>query len=302
MPSNQNSNILITGASGMIGGALVKHLSRSGFNVYQLSRHSTTAPFYYEAGAGRVFLDPSIPLSGVINLAGPNIADKRWSAARKRVILKSRQDITLALATALAESKSKPRTLLSASAIGFYGLTGDRSVDESSPAGNDFLALVGQAWENATAPAAAAGINTIHLRFGIVLSPHGGVLKKLLLPFKLGLGGRIGNGQQYMSWISIVDVVQIIQHLLKKNPQCDPINLVAERPVTNADFTAQLGQALHRPSILPLPGFMVKMLLGEMGETLLLGSSRVTSHKLAQLGIKLQHPTLNSALVALLHS
>lgn len=299
MSQTQSNNILITGASGMIGGALVEHLSKAGFAVHQLSRHSADLPFYYDAGLGVVYLDPSIPLLAVINLAGPSIADKRWSERRKREILDSRQQLTHALATALAESDSKPSTFLSASAIGYYGETGESSVDEDSPVGSDFLAEVAQAWEEATAPAEAAGINTIHLRFGIVLSPRGGVLKKLLLPFKLGLGGRIGSGLQGMSWISLADVMHIIHMLILDNPESGPINLVAQQPINNLDFSADLAQSLHRPNLLPLPGFMVKLLLGEMGEALLLGSSRVTSRKLADLGIQLQYPTLRPALTAL---
>lgn len=301
MSQSPSKNILITGSSGMIGSALAAHLSKCGFAIHRLSRHSTEEPFYFEAAAGRVHLDPSIPLLAIINLAGPSIADKRWNDVRKREILDSRQQLTHALATALAESDNKPRTFLSASAIGFYGATGELEVDENSPAGSDFLAEVAQAWEGATAPAEAAGINTIHLRFGIVLSPKGGVLKKLLLPFKLGLGGRIGNGQQGMSWISIADVVHIVQKLITDNPESGPINLVARQPISNLDFSAQLAQSLRRPNFVPLPDFMVKLLLGEMGEALLLGSSRVTSDKLAQLGIQLQYPTLRSALAAMLH-
>lgn len=301
MPQSQNNNVLITGASGMIGSALADHLTESGFNVHRLSRDSSEAPFYFDAGAGKVHLDSSVPLCAVINLAGPSIADKRWSDTRKREILESRVQLTHSLAVALAESASKPRCFLSASAIGFYGDTGDNSVDEASPGGNDFLAEVGRAWEAATAPAEAAGINTIHLRFGIVLSPRGGVLKKLLLPFKLGLGGRIGNGRQGMSWISIADVLQIIHKLLDDNPECGPLNLVAEQPVSNKEFSAVLAKSLHRPGFLPLPGFMVKLLFGEMGEALLLGSARVTSQKLSRLGIRLRHPTLRSAFDALLH-
>ena len=302
MSQTQSNNILITGASGMIGSALVEHLSKCGFTVYLLSRHATDVPFYFEADLRRVHLDPSIPLSAVINLAGPSIADKRWSEDRKREILDSRQQLTHALATALAESDNKPRSFLSASAIGYYGATGESGANEESPLGSDFLAEVAQAWEEATAPAEAAGINTIHLRFGIVLSPDGGVLKKLLLPFKLGLGGPIGNGQQSMSWISITDVMLIIHKLIVDSPACGPVNLVAAQPISNLDFSAQLAQSLRRPDFMPLPGFLVKLLFGEMGEALLLGSSAVTSDKLAKLGIQLEYPTLRSALTALLNS
>jgi uncharacterized protein len=294
------SNVLISGASGMIGSALDAYLTERGCKVYRLSRSSAGEPFYFDASSARVFLDPSIPLSAVINLAGPSIADKRWSAARKREILDSRVSLTHALASALAEAENKPQCLLSASAIGYYGETGAREVDEDSPAGSDFLAEVARDWEDATAPAERAGITTIHLRFGIVLSPTGGVLKNLLLPFRLGLGGRIGSGLQGMSWISLPDAVQIIHRLLIDRPQCGPLNLVAGKAVTNTEFTTTLAQTLRRPHILPLPAFMVKLLLGEMGEALLLGSSRVTSRKLSELGIELQHPTLRVAFEALL--
>ncbi|MEX0965386.1 MAG: TIGR01777 family oxidoreductase [Pseudohongiellaceae bacterium] len=300
MAQDRCRNILITGASGMIGSALSAHLSSRGFTVYPLRRDSTTAPFFYQEAEGRVHLDPKLPLYGVINLAGPGIADKRWSASRKRVIRRSRQQLTQALAAALAASESKPQILVSASAIGYYGLTGDNCVDEDDPAANDFLAGVAKDWESATLPAVEAGINTVHLRFGIVLSPDGGVLGKLLLPFKLGLGGPIGRGDQLMSWISMPDVLQIIHKLLNDKPHCGPLNLVADHPITNADFSADLAQALRRPHFLPLPEFMVKLLFGEMGEALLLGSVGVCSKKLAPLGIELQYPTLSSALEILL--
>ena len=300
MSKPANRNILISGASGMIGGALSDYLCERGFTVYSLRRDTTNAPFYFDATARRVHLDASIPLFAAINLAGPSIADRRWSDVRKRELLESRVQLTEALAVALAESEHPVPCFLSASAIGYYGATGNETRDEDSPGGSDFLAQVGRAWESATSPAEAAAINTIHLRFGIVLSPRGGVLKKLLLPFKMGLGGRIGNGQQAMSWISIADVVAILHKLLMDNPPCGPVNLVAQQPVSNAEFSALLAGSLHRPNVLPLPEFMVKLLFGEMGEALLLGSSRVTSKKLAQLGIELQHPTLPSALAALL--
>jgi len=190
--------------------------------------------------------------------------------------------------------------LLVASAIGYYGLTRDNYVDEDSPAGDDFLATVGQQWGQATQPAEQAGISTIHLRIGVVLSKKGGMLQKLLLPFNLGIGGKIGNGKQYLSWISIIDLVQTILFLLVKNPRAGVLNLVAEETVNNADFSAQLGRALRRPSFIPMPTFIVKLLFGEMGDALLLGSTRVKSTKLGSLGIKLRHQTLTSALTAVL--
>lgn len=293
-------NVLITGAQGMIGSALHRYLAASGYKVFTLERRSTNAPFRYLESTHRVFLDPTVPLYAVINLAGPNIADGRWTPSRKHLLLSSRVELTRALAIAMAALPVKPSLFLSASAIGYYGQTGLSSVNESSPPGTDFLAAIATSWEAATAPAELAGINTIHLRLGVVLSKDGGMLKKLLLPFKLGLGGRIGSGEQFLSWISINDVLAIIAHLLESNPVSGPLNLVTGQPVTNADFSAQLAQALNRPCILPLPAVIVKIIFGEMADAMLLSSSRVESVKLDSLGIKLKYPALGKALQALL--
>jgi len=300
LTAKQGRNILVTGASGMIGSALRDRLSADGYNVYSLERNSLDAPFCYLQDLDRVILDPALPLFAVINLAGPSIADKRWTPARKEFILQSRKRLTAALADALSKAKRKPELFLSASAVGFYGEGGDTVADEDSPAGTDFLAEVSKQWEQATAVAEQAGINTIHLRFGVVLSPRGGMLKQLLLPFKLGLGGPVGNGSQYMSWISIVDVLEIICFLLDKKPSVNALNLVAEEPITNAQFGAELAKKLHRPNFLPLPAAVVKILFGEMGEVLLLGNSRVKSSRLSQLGIELRNSTLATTLDSIL--
>lgn len=293
-------NVLITGATGMIGNALHRHLSAMGYRVYTFDRRSTTAPFHYLKTTQQAVLDPEIPLHAVINLAGPSIADGRWTAARKQLLLRSREQLTQALATAIACLPIKPSLFLSASATGYYGLTGDHLANEDSPPGDDFLAQVARTWEAATAPAELAGINTIPMRFGVVLSKDGGMLKQLLLPFRLGLGGRIGDGSQYLSWISIDDVVAIVARLLETNPASGPLNLVAKHPVTNAEFSARLARQLHRPCLMPLPAIVARAVFGEMADALLLGSSRVESIKLESLGIQLQHPTLDSALEALL--
>ena len=300
LTAKQGRNILVTGASGMIGSALRDRLSADGYHVYSLERDSLDAPFCYLQDLDRVILDPALPLFAVINLAGPSIADKRWTPARKEFILQSRKRLTAALADALSKAKRKPELFLSASAVGFYGEGGDTVADEDSPAGTDFLAEVSKQWEQATAVAEQAGINTIHLRFGVVLSPRGGMLKQLLLPFKLGLGGPVGNGSQYMSWISIVDVLEIICFLLDKKPSVNALNLVAEEPITNAQFGAELAKKLHRPNFLPLPAAGVKILFGEMGEVLLLGNSRVKSSRLSQLGIELRNSTLATTLDSIL--
>ena len=293
---SNGKNILLTGASGLIGSALCGALEAAGYKVYPLARNQSTAPFSYSEETCRVQLNSDIPLFAVINLAGPNISDGRWTTARKKYLLHSRINLTQALASGIAELPCKPDIFLSASAIGYYGLTGENTVDENSAAGTDFLAEIGTRWEQSTRPAELAGINTLHLRFGVVLSASGGMLKKLLLPFKLGLGGKIGNGRQYLSWISVEDVQQIVLHLLQTNPPAGAINLVAEEPVTNQEFSQQLGHALNRPAVLPMPAPVAKLLFGEMGETLLLGSSRVKSIKHDSLGITLRHPTIDKAL------
>tara|TARA_B110000116_G_scaffold177265_1_gene153450 strand:- start:2806 stop:3714 length:909 start_codon:yes stop_codon:yes gene_type:complete len=300
MTDLEHENVLVTGATGLVGSAITKKLIEAGYTVHTLKRNNPNAPFHYLEATNQMVLDPDIPLYAVINLAGPNLADKRWTTKRKNYLLSSRVELTNALALALIDLPTKPKMLLAGSAIGYYGLTGDSYVDEDSPAGDDFLATVGQQWEQATQPAEDAGINTIHLRIGVVLSKKGGMLQKLLLPFNLGIGGKIGNGKQYLSWISIIDLVQTILFLLVKNPRVGVLNLVAEETVNNADFSTQLGRALRRPSFIPMPTFIVKLLFGEMGEALLLGSTRVKSIKLGSLGIKLQHQTLTSALTAVL--
>ena len=295
MPDQTGRNILITGASGMIGSALGSMLTTAGYQVHALSRVKRDSPFYYQQSSKHLILDPAVPLYAVINLAGVNLAAGRWSAACKAEILESRVQLTHALATSIAVAPVRPELFLSASAIGYYGPTGSTTATENSPPGNDFLAGVAQQWEQATAPAENAGINTIHLRFGVVLSKRGGMLQQLLLPYKLGLGGPVGTGDQYLSWISIADVEKIVLALLRENPQSGPLNLVAQ-PVTNADFSAQLGNTLDRPSFLRLPALVVRLLFGEMGEALLLGSNRVTSIKLPALGIPLDYPSLAAAL------
>jgi uncharacterized protein (TIGR01777 family) len=300
MTDLEHENVLVTGATGLVGSAITKKLIEAGYIVHTLKRNNPDAPFHYLEATNQMVLDPDIPLYAVINLAGPNLADKRWTTKRKNYLLSSRVELTNALALALIDLPTKPKMLLAGSAIGYYGLTGDSYVDEDSPAGDDFLATVGQQWEQATQPAEDAGINTIHLRIGVVLSKKGGMLQKLLLPFNLGIGGKIGNGKQYLSWISIIDLVQTILFLLVKNPRVGVLNLVAEETVNNADFSTQLGRALRRPSFIPMPTFIVKLLFGEMGDALLLGSTRVKSIKLGSLGIKLQHQTLTSALTAVL--
>ena len=274
-------NILLTGSTGLIGKALSRHLKTKGHNIYPLYRNPSTAKaHYWNPEEDQIHLDDQIKLHAVIHLAGENIADSRWSQKKKDSILNSRVHGTRLLAETISQLKHKPSVLISGSAIGYYGDTGDNIVDENSARGEGFLSDVAAQWEAATQAAEDADIRTIHLRTGIVLSPEGGVLQKMLSPFRMGLGGVVGNGQQYMSWISINDVVQIIDHMLNDEQLSGPYNLVAPKPVTNYTFTKTLGTVLHRPTVSPLPAFMARMIFGEMADALLLSSSRVAATRL----------------------
>ncbi|MBL6804817.1 MAG: TIGR01777 family protein [Pseudomonadales bacterium] len=302
--------VLISGASGLIGTALSGHLRKAGFAIHKLARDNPDAQFNYSSESKRVTLDDSIPLHAVVNLAGPSIADGRWTDSRKRELLDSRVDVTTALASALATATRPPNVFLSASAVGFYGES-DEPLDEDSPAGSDFLAAVATSWEQATAPARRAGIPTAHLRFGVVLSTKGGVLGKLMLPFSLCAGGRLGDGKQPMSWIALPDVLIILTRLIEDpallTAHTDPkgactLNLVAGEPITNADFTKALGRAIRRPTPFPLPKSLIRLLFGEMGDALLLGHSSVVSKRLSNLGIALQYPNIDLALAHLIEN
>ena len=300
--SNQHkANLLITGASGMVGTALREHLQAS-YNIHALSRSDPAADFYYDQNQNRMHLDPEIRLQGVINLAGANISDKRWSAARKQEIVKSRTETTLALSEALARLDNKPEFLLSASAIGYYGETGTQPVDESASPANDFLGKLSQDWEKACEPASESGVRCVQMRFGLVLSPAGGVLKNFILPFRLASVGQLGKGEHFMSWISIDDLLLIITALIRDTAFDGPINCVAPEAVTNADFMRLLAKTLHRPKLPAIPAPIVRLMFGEMADATLLLSSRVESRRIKELGITLQHPTLAGALEDLLHS
>jgi hypothetical protein len=229
-------------------------------------------------------------------LAGENIASGRWNTAKKSQIRQSRVQSTQVLARALANAEKKPRVFVSASAIGYYGDTGETLLREQSPAGDDFLAEVCQAWEAATQPARDAGIRVVNLRIGVVLSKTGGALAKMLTPFRLGLGGRVGNGRQYWSWIALPDLVGVIRHALTCDALEGPVNTVAPAPVTNAEFTRILGRVLGRPTLFPLPAFMARAMLGEMADALLLSSTRVSAEKLQQSEYRFEYPELESAL------
>ena len=293
--------ILVSGASGFIGSALSPALAGAGAHVLRLVR-------VRPRDGSEVQWDPSGSMAGdqlegvdaVVHLAGERITGP-WTAAKKQRILESRAQGTRTLSTMLAQRERKPRVFVSASAIGFYGDRGDEVLREESPSGfAGFLPEVARAWEEATCPAAEAGIRVVNLRIGVVLSPRGGALKQMLLPFKLGLGGRLGSGRQYMSWIALDDLMAVIQFALTNDSLRGPVNTVAPHPVTNAEFTRTLGQVLHRPTIFPVPAFAVKTLFGQMGEELLLASQRVEPARLVAGGYQFQHPELKGALEAAL--
>ncbi len=294
--------ILISGASGLIGSALRPALIAGG--------HSTAALVRHTAQGDQVQWSPSTPLDpralenfdAIVHLAGKNIAG-RWTDTFKREVRESRVQGTHTLATAAAESfrqTGNPRIFVAASAIGYYGNRGDEELTESSPRGEGFLADVCQEWEDAAEPAAAAGIRVVHLRIGVVLTKDGGALRAMLLPFRLGLGGPVGNGRQYMSWVTLDDVVGAFQFALANAELSGPANIVAPQPVRNREFVRALGAALHRPAVFPLPAFVVKSLFGEMGEALLLASARVLPANLQSCGYTFRHPELTEALRAIL--
>jgi len=290
------SRILVSGVSGPIGAALVPFLNGREYEVVRLVRGSAT-------GEGQIAWDPAKPVApeavsgfdAVIHLAGESIVG-RWSAEKKSAIRDSRVVGTRNLAQALARAKNKPQVFVCSSAIGYYGDRGDEVLREDSAAGTGFLADVCREWEAATKPAADAGIRTVQIRTGVVLSPKGGALGKMLTPFKMGVGGRIGSGRQWMSWIDVEDMVGAIQHILKNDLVEGPVNMVAPKPVTNAEFTKTLAGVLSRPAIFPMPELAVKLAFGEMGETVLLGSQRVEPGRLVASGYPFRFSELRASL------
>jgi len=305
--------VLVSGSTGLVGSALVAALEGAGHSVVRLVRRTPAANEIRLDSAQDPPLATSAPrlrsgqapggapdgFDAVVHLAGESIAG-RWTAAKKARIRDSRVQGTSTLAAALAQSERRPQVMVCASAIGIYGDRGDEVLREESAPGSDFLAGVCSQWEAAAEPAARAGIRVVSLRFGVVLSRHGGALAQILPPFRMGAGGRIGSGRQWMSWITLDDVVGAIQHALATDALRGPLNTVAPNPVTNAQFTRALGEALHRPTIFPLPAFMVRLAFGEMGEALLLGSQRVDCGKLLASGFRFRHPQLKPALEAIL--
>lgn len=290
-------NILVSGASGLIGSALVPALEREGHSVTRLVRGtSRSGELQWTPGAP---LDPSQVASyeAVVHLAARSIGS-RWTDKLKREARESRVLGTRTLADAAAQayrSSARPHTFISAAAVGIYGSRGDERLTEDSSPGLGFLADVAREWEAATKPAAEAGVRVVLPRISMVLSANGGGLPKMLLPFRMGLGGRIGSGRQWMSWVTIDDVVGAIVFALSNRNLSGPINLTSPAPVTNQEFVKALGKALNRPAVLPLPAFAVRIAMGEMGEELLLSSIRAVPAKLESAGYRFRHPDLATA-------
>ncbi len=289
--------VLVSGVSGPIGAALLPSLEGQGFEIVRLLRRAAE-------GAGQISWDARIPLppaavagfDAVIHLAGESIVG-RWSATKKKAIRESRVLGTTNVATALAQASAKPQVFVCASAIGFYGSRGEDILDDGSSSGQGFLAEVCRAWEQASRIAADAGIRTVNIRIGLVLSSKGGALPRMLTPFRLGLGGRLGSGRQWWSWIHVADIVGAIQHAIRNESLAGPVNLVTDHPVSNNEFTKTLAAVLHRPALFPVPEFALHLAFGrQAAEELLLSSQRVRPGKLEASGYQFRYPQLRGAL------
>lgn len=290
--------VLLTGSSGLIGSALIPALAAAGHDVVRLLRRigGPSGNLHWDPEAGEI--DDLSGIDAVIHLAGVGIGEKRWTDAQKQAILESRTTGTRLLSEAIAAADPPPSVFISASAIGYYGSRGDDELTEESPPGSDYLADVCRQWEAATERAADAGVRTVVARTGIILTTDGGALGRMLLPFKLGLGGRLGSGHQWMSWISFEDEIGALLHLLESDVS-GPVNLTAPNPVSNREFTKTLGAVLKRPTLLPTPLLPVKARFGgELVEALLLSSQRVVGSRLLDSGYQFRHPTLEGALRA----
>ena len=295
--------ILVSGSHGLVGTAVIKSLLQDGYEVIRLVRTKLdfgANEIEWHPDQDRIDAPRLEDLDAVIHLAGESIASGRWTDEKKRAIRYSRVKGTTLLSNALAQLSQPPRVFLSASAIGYYGNRGDEVLTETSKPGDDFLSSVCIQWEEATRPATGKGIRTVNARFGVILDAHGGALAQMLTPFRMGAGGRIGDGKQWMSWIALEDVVAGLKFLLNDASTRGPVNFVAPNPVTNAEFTRTLGRVLSRPTFFPVPAFGARLAFGEMADALLLSSQRVDPAVLEDRGFPFYWPTLEPALRHLL--
>ncbi len=297
--------ILVSGSTGFLGTALVESLEGQGHSIARLVRPETSQKSAAGVRAESVSWDPvagQFDAAGaegtdvLIHLAGASIAGGRWSVSRKKLLRTSRIDATRHLVGALAKLQRPPRAIVAASAIGYYGNRGDETVTEASAPGNDFLARLCQEWEAETARGAGFGARVVNLRFGIILAAHGGALPRMAMPFKFGAGGRLGDGRQWMSWLTLRETISIIQFALATPGLTGPVNAVAPNPVRNSEFTSVLAKTLHRPALFPAPAFALRLALGEMADALLLISQKVMPSKLADSGYAFLQPNLAGAL------
>jgi uncharacterized protein (TIGR01777 family) len=291
--------ILISGSTGLIGSALTHLLQSNGHSVTRLVRSSQTSGILWDPYKREINKNEIEGFDAIVNLSGETI-NGRWTAKKKKAILESRLVTTNFLAELITEMKQKPSVYVSASAIGYYGNRGDEELAELSSPGNDFLADVCIKWEAVSKPIANEGVRVVNIRNGLVLSPNGGALQKLLLPFKLGLGGPVGNGKQWWSWIGLDDLLRTFEFAIVNDKISGAVNGVAPNTARNSEFVKTLGKALHRPAVLPLPAFAVKLGFGEMGEGLLLSSQRVAPKALEDSGFEFRHTNLGECLASML--
>lgn len=290
--------ILVTGSTGLVGSVLLPFLAAKGHECVRLVRSAPGGPgeIRWDPAAGALDPNSLADFEGVVHLAGENIAQGRWTKEKKARIRRSRVEGTRLLAEAIAKSPNPPKVLVSASAVGYYGDRGEESLTEESLSGKGFLAEVCQEWEKSAESAAARGVRVVNPRIGVVLSSKGGALSKMVVPFKMGVGGKVGSGNQYMSWIHLDDLIAVITHALVTDSLRGPVNATSPNPVTNLEFTGALGKVLSRPTIFPLPAFAAKLVLGEMAEELLLASQRAIPARLAAQGFQFRFPEIQAAL------
>ncbi len=294
---------IVSGSTGLVGSALVLALTKAGHDVVRLVRrheHENSSTIFWSPDTGEINAESCDNVETVVHLAGENIAGGRWNPARKQLIRDSRVESTRLLAETMTACENPPKTMVIASAAGYYGNRGDELLREDSSPGEGFLAEVCREWEAAAQPAVDKGIRVVKLRIGVVLTPKGGALAKMLPVYKMGLGGKMGTGLEYMSWLTLKDLVDIALFAIDNEAVSGPVNAVSPRPVTSAEFSKTLGRVLSKPTLLPVPAFALKAALGEMAKETLLSSTRVAPTKLEKYGFQFTHPDLETALRGLL--